>query len=134
MPIKRNDLIEPELSYKILGAAFKTYNNIGWGHKEIIYQRAFAEELNKLGIRYEKEKFIRLEYNGVKLGREFLDFVVENKIVVELKVMPQMGYVHINQVVSYLKSTNLELAILIYFLKDGVRHRRIINNNLYIRA
>jgi len=126
--IKKNNLIYPELSYKIIGSAFKIYNKLGWGHKESIYQKSLALELNNLGLKFEKEKFVQTKYDGQEVGREFLDFIVENKIILELKVMPKLGYIHINQVVSYLKSTDLQLAILIYFLKDGVRYRRIINN------
>lgn len=121
-------LIHPELSYKIMGATFKIYNNLGWGHKEITYQRALALELDNLGLKFEREKFVSIEYDDRKIGREFLDFVVDGKVVVELKVTPKFGYVHINQVVSYLKNSDLQLAILIYFTKDGVRYRRILNS------
>ncbi len=122
-------LIYPGLSYKIIGAAFKVYNELGWGHKESIYQKALALELSSSGLKFEKEKFVSLQYNNSEVGREFLDFIIDGKVVVELKVVPKFGYVHINQVVAYLKSTDLKLAILIYFLKNGVRYRRIVNNN-----
>lgn len=122
-----NKVIYPELSYKIIGAAFKIYNALGWGHREKIYQRALATALEEIGLKFEREKYIKLKYNDKIIGTEFLDFIVENKVVVELKVMPQLGYIHINQVLSYLKSSGLKLAILIYFLKSGVRYRRIIN-------
>lgn len=120
-------LIYPELSYSILGAAFKVYNQFGWGHKESTYQKAFALTLDSVGLKFEREKYIALKFDNKNIGREFLDFVIENKIVVELKVTPKLGYVHINQVVSYLKNANLPLAILLYFTKDGIKFRRIVN-------
>ncbi|MEK7612032.1 MAG: GxxExxY protein [Patescibacteria group bacterium] len=129
MAVQREDLLYPELSYKILGAAFDVFNKLGWGHKENIYQNALAIAFDEAGIIFEREKFVSTSYNGQQVGKEFLDFVIENKIVVELKVVPKMGYTHINQVVSYLKGTHLELAIMIYFLKDGVRHRRVLNTS-----
>lgn len=124
----QNNLIYPELSYKIIKASFNVFNELGWGHKEIYYQRAFLKELNELGLKSEKEKQFNLEYKGEIVGKYFVDFVVDDKIVIELKTMSLMGYVHINQVVSYLKQSNKKLAILIYFTKDGVKYRRIINN------
>ncbi|MBI2075572.1 MAG: GxxExxY protein [Candidatus Harrisonbacteria bacterium] len=121
------ELIYPELSYKIVGAAFNVYNNLGWGHDEKTYQRALAIELEKAGLNYEREKFVSIDYNGEKIAKKFLDFLVDNIIIVELKIVPKLGYVHINQVVSYLKGTNMKLAIVIYFLQDGVRFKRIVN-------
>ena len=56
-----------------------------------------------------------------------MDFVVDNKLVVELKVRPRLGYIHIKQVMNYLKVTGYKLALLIYFTKEGVKYRRIIN-------
>src|SRR3989344_6381045 len=121
--LKRQDLVYPKLSYEIVGAAFKVYNQLGWGHKESIYQKSFENELKKSGIKFEREKLVSVKYNNQEVGRGFLDFVVDGRIVVEFKVMPKFGYIHINQVVGYLKSINLPLAILIYFLKDGVKYR-----------
>ena len=118
-------LIYPELSYKIIGAAFKVNNNLDWGHKEITYQGALALEFDNLGLKFEREKFVNIRYDDCSIGREFLDFVVDGKIVVELKVTPKFGY----EVVSYLKNSNLQLAILIYFTKEGVCYRRILNSN-----
>jgi GxxExxY protein len=127
--IRKKDLLYPELSYQIIGLAFGVYNEIGWGHKEKIYQDAFAVALSDLGLKFEREKLVKVKYKGKDIGKEFLDFVVDGKIIVELKVRPRFGYVHIDQVVSYLKgSSRLDLAIIIYFLKDGVRYRRIIGN------
>lgn len=127
MPLRRKDILHPELSYKVIGAAFSVYNKLGWGHRENIYQGALEVAFKELKLGFEREKFVAVTYNSKIVGREFLDFVVDEKIVVELKVMPKLGYIHINQVMSYLKATNLNLALLIYFLKDGVRYRRIVN-------
>ncbi len=120
-------IIFPELSYEIMGLAFDVFNKIGWGHTENVYHRALEVALAKKGIKFCSEKFVSIEYEGEKIARKFLDLLVEDSIILELKVLPQMGYVHINQVMSYLKSTNMKLAILIYFTKDGVKSRRIIN-------
>lgn len=123
----KTEIIYPELSYKIVGAAFKIFNEFGFGLDEKFYQKAFCSDLEKAKITFEKEKFVRLKYNGENIGSCFLDFLVEGKIVVEFKVKPRLGYVHIKQVTNYLKSTGYKLAIIVYFTRDGVKYRRILN-------
>lgn len=113
--LKRNDLIYPELSYKLIGAAFNIFNNTGYGMNEKFYQKAFAKELESNGVDFDKEKLVKINYQNKEIGKYFLDFVVDNKIIVELKVRPRFGYVHIKQVMDYLKTTGHKLAILIYF-------------------
>ena len=125
--IKSNDLIYPDLSYKIVGAAFQVFNKLGFGHKEIYYQRALVKELEAIGLPTVKEKAIPFQYKDEILGYYKPDVLVEDKIVVELKVRPKIGYVHINQVLGYLRAANIKLAIIIYFTKEGVKYRRIIN-------
>lgn len=117
----------PELSYKIIGAAFNVFNDVGYGMNEKYYQGAFAKALEREKISFKKEQMVRLDYKGESIGMYFLDFVADDKIVVELKVRQRFGYVHIKQVMSYLKATGYKLAILIYFTGDGVKYRRIIN-------
>ena len=121
------EIIYSELSYKIIGIAFKIFNSLQYGHQEKYYQRAFEIELNNQKIRYEKEKEVSLNYNNEKIGRYYLDFLVEDKIVIELKVLSSYRYKNTRQVLEYLKETNKKLAILIYFTQDGIRYRRIVN-------
>lgn len=123
---KPEKIIYPELSYQIIGAAFAVYNALGPGHKEIYYQRAFAEELKNKNIGFARESGTPLFYKGKIIGKYIPDFVIDDKIIIELKVRPRLGYTNIKQVTAYLSATNLPLAILIYFLKDGVKYRRIL--------
>lgn len=120
-------IIYPEESYKIMSIAFKVFNKIGFGMSEKYYQEAFVKELESEKISYEREKLIRLKYDNQDIGRYFLDFVVDGRIVIELKVRPRFGYVHIKQALGYLKSGNYKLAILIYFTNDGVKYKRVLN-------
>lgn len=123
------ELIYPELSYKLIGIAFKIYNSLGFGLQEKYYQRAFEKELSSMSIPYEREMMVDLNYNGEKIGKYFLDFLVEEKIILELKIAPRLRQIHIKQVFEYLKVLNKKLAILIFFTDQGVRYRRIINPN-----
>lgn len=88
-----------------------------------------ALEFGNQKIKFDREKYLEIKYENQVIGREFADFIVEGKIIVETKVAPKLGYVHINQVVPYLKNANLKLAILIYFTKTGVKYRRIIHSS-----
>lgn len=124
------NIVFPELSYKIIGASFNAFNKLGWGLSEKDYGRALALELKNLGLSYQEEVYIPLQYESKNLSRYFADFIIEKKILLELKVVPKLGYTHVKQVLSYLKSSGLRLGILIYFTRDGVKYRRVLNSSL----
>lgn len=125
--MEKRQLIYPELSYRIIGLTFKVFNDTGYGMNEKYYQKALAIALEKERINFKREQFVQLVYQDKKVGSYFLDFVVDGKIVVELKTRHRLGYIHVKQVVGYLKTTGHKLAILIYFTHDGVKYRRIVN-------
>ncbi|MBI4118905.1 MAG: GxxExxY protein [Parcubacteria group bacterium] len=127
---KVNDLVFGSLSYKIVGAAFNVFNILGYGMNEKYYQKAFAKELDLLNIPYKREEKISLDYKGSKLGSYVADFIVDDKVVVEFKVRPRLGYTYIKQVNEYLGKFNKKLALIIYFNKNGVHFRRVLNPNL----
>ena len=116
-------VVYPESSYAVIGAAFKVFNDIGYGASEKLYQRALARVLEQEGISFERERMVEVAYRDKLIGRCFLDFIVDKKIVVELKVRPKFGYTHIKQVVDYLKTADFKLAMLIYFTREGVKYR-----------
>ncbi|EKD24154.1 MAG: hypothetical protein ACD_81C00091G0002 [uncultured bacterium] len=126
--MNNNQVIYPEESYDIVGAAYAIFNELGYGFKEVVYQKAFAQELKKRNYNFENEKEIEVKYDNVILGKYRLDFIVDEKIVVELKVRHALGYAHIKQVMGYLKAGNYKLAILIYFTEEGVKFRRVLNS------
>ncbi len=129
MNLGTDKIVFPELSYKVVGAAYNVFNGLNWGMNEKYYQRAFADELTKLGVDFSKESPIAIKYGDSDIGKYFADFLIDNKIIVELKTRPRLGYVHSRQVLEYLKRANIKLAILIYFTKDGVKYRRILNSH-----
>lgn len=125
--LRRKDILFPELSYKIIGSAFDAFNQLGSGHLEKYYERALAESFTLNGLKFKQQLYCPLKYNNKILGKQFLDFLVENNIVVEIKKGDNFSKSHIDQVLSYLKTNNLKLAILINFGSKGVTFRRIIN-------
>lgn len=122
-------LIYPDLSYQIVGLLFNIYNKIGGGYQEKYYQRALRLELNKQKIKFREQERIDLKYEERAIGNYFIDFVIDNKIVLEIKVTPRFYIRDIKQVIGYLKSTGLKLGILASFTKDGVKFKRVINAN-----
>lgn len=125
--VKRQDLLYPVESYKIIGSAFDVYNQLGPGHLEKYYQKALAESFLKNKISFTEQSSFPIKYNDKIIGRKFFDFLVENKIVVEIKKGTKFSKTNIDQVLEYLRMQNLRLAILINFGNEGVMFKRIIN-------
>jgi GxxExxY protein len=121
--------IYKELSHKIVGAAFEVYNTVGFGMPEKYIQAAYAEELKAQGLKFEREFYLNLKYHDKTLTKHYADFTVEEKVIVELKIRPHLGYVHIKQVEAYLIASGCKLAIILYFTKDGVKFRRVLSPN-----
>lgn len=120
-------LEQPELSYKIIGTAFDVYNSLGAGHKEKYYQNALALAFKKGGLNFREQVLTPLSYENQSIGRYYLDFLVENKIVVELKSGEKFLKQNIQQIFNYLRANKLPLGLLINFTKEGVKSRRILN-------
>lgn len=131
--LRRNDLIHPELSYKIIGCAFDVYNSLGPGHHEKYYQRALTEIFSSVKLSFKQQVYFPLKLKNKIIGKTFIDFLIENKIVVEIKKGDHFSLTNINQVLEYLKLAGLKLAILINFGRNGVTFKRIINIDSYIR-
>lgn len=123
----RDDLIYPELSYKLVGCAFDVFNQLGPGHSEKVYQRALAEAMRTKGINFIEQSYYKVQFNSKVVGKGYLDFEVEKKIVVELKKNERFSKSHIDQLLDYLKKSNLLLSIIFNFTQEGVKYKRIIN-------
>lgn len=127
--LKRTDLVYPELSFIIVGCAYEVFNELGPGHTEKIYQRALATVFEEKKITFKEQEYYPLKFRNKVIGRGFLDFSVDNKIIVELKKDQTFTKTHIDQVVNYLKLSNYKLAILINFTPQGVKFKRLVNMN-----
>ena len=124
---KRKDLIYPELSYLILNCAFKVHNMLGGGLEEKDYQKALAVEFKSRGIQYQEQKYIPLNYIDENIRKRFSDFVVEDKIVVEIKSGKRIKYKDFKQTEGYLKILNYKLGLQIVFGREYVSHKRVLN-------
>lgn len=115
------------LTKMIIGLLFETYNGLRFGYQEKYYQRAFEELLKENKISYKKELSVPIEFKGRIIGRYYIDFYIENKLVVEFKVGKEIKDQYIQQVLAYLKTNNLKLGLIALFTNKGVIIKRIIN-------
>lgn len=125
--VKRDDLLYPELSYQIVGAFFDVYNELGDGLLEKIYQRAIAKVFHERGMSFQEQVPCDIQFKGETIGKQFLDFLVEDKIILELKQGDRFRRQNLEQVIAYLKATGKKLAVLANFTRDGVAFRRLVN-------
>jgi len=125
--LRRQDLIHPDLGYKIVGVLLNVYGQLGYGLYEKTYQKAVALGLKKIGFKYIEQLYAPIIFEGVVVGRNYFDFLVEGLVVVELKRGDKFTKAHIDQVYNYLVAKNLELGILAYFGPNGLHYKRILN-------
>jgi GxxExxY protein len=129
--MKRLDDVIERFAYKIIGAAIEVHKEIGPGYLESVYQKALALEFKLQGIPYIQKYKTQIFYKGENVGEGELDFLVGDAVVVELKTVDRFAPIHQAQVISYLKSSNKSLGLLINFkvpiLKEGIQ--RIIRTS-----
>jgi GxxExxY protein len=123
----------PELKYKditekIIGASFEVHKFLGNGFQELIYQRALAWELAQAGLSYAREIEQEIFYKELTqpIGTRRADFIVEGKILVELKAIIELEDVHLARVLNYLKAYRLEVGLLINFGSKSLTFKRLV--------
>mgnify|MGYP006295989503 CR=1 FL=1 len=113
------------LSHAVIGAAIEVHKALGPGLLEGLYEEAMAIEFEQRGIAHERQKKVPLQYKGRTIGDGRLDFLVDQRVVVELKAVDEIHPVHTAQTISYLKAAGYPLALLINFnvavLHQGVK-------------
>ena len=115
------------LTNQIIGALIAVHKALGPGHMEIIYKNALALEFAARQVPFAREVVIPISYRGEKVGETRLDFVVGDnlKVIVEAKAIDMLARIHTAQCISYLRASNIKLAILVNFnvlkLVDGLK-------------
>lgn len=127
------ELIYKELSFKIMGVLFKVQNKLGTKYQEKYYQRAIESELKRQNISFEREKLVRLSYEGESIGRYFIDFIIEGKIALETKALDFFRKSDFKQVLGYLEALNLKLAIIVNFQTPRLSYKRILNSRVKLK-
>ena len=122
-----------DVARSVIGAAIEVHRVLGPGYLESVYEQALAVELDLRRISFERQRSIDVEYKGHGVGEGRLDLLVAGKLVVELKAVDALAPIHTAQVMSYLKTVNHSLGLLINFnvplLKHGIK-RIILSSHL----
>ena len=122
-----------ELTFKIIGCAMKVHNTIGNGFQEVIYQRCLAIELERAGLDFLREVEQNIYYEGIHVGSRRADFVVENKVIVELKALINLEDVHLAQAKNYVVAYDFPIGLLINFGSTSLQFKKIFNKKLFRR-
>jgi GxxExxY protein len=114
-----------DITYRINGAAMAVHRRLGPGHKEEVYQRALEAEFEKVGLSFEAQKNLEVHDEGRLVGYYIPDFIVEGKVIVEIKAFATVHQKYLGQVITYLNHTGLAVGLLINFGERSLRPRRV---------
>lgn len=124
----RTQYLHSDLTDKIIKCFYKVYNTLGYGFLEKVYEKALCIELDKLGLEIKQQHPISVYYENQLIGEYYADIVVDDKVIIELKAIESLKDVHGNQLLNYLKATEIEIGLLLNF---GIRpevKRKIFTN------
>jgi len=123
-----------ELTYKIIGCAMKVHNTLGNGFQEVIYQRCLAIELLEAGVSFVREKEHPIFYKNIQVGERRADFIIEDKVVVELKALINLENVHLAQAKNYTVAYNFPIGLLINFGSQSLQYKLIFNQRYNLQS
>ncbi len=121
------EILYKDLSYKLTGLIYEIDNTIGYGHTEKTYGDALEQLFKRENIEYEREVYYPVSIDDKVIKKEFFDFLIEDKIIVELKISDKHYKTVCNQIFRYLKSSDKKLGLVFRFTSGGVRTKRIPN-------
>jgi GxxExxY protein len=121
-----NDATGNDLTYRIIGAAMAVHNEIGYGFKEEVYEKALEVKLNQNGIHVERQYEVHVMYEGEQVAIFYLDLLAEDKVVIEVKAFShQLTNDELAQVINYLKATGAPVGLLFNFGRRKLEYRRV---------
>ena len=119
-------LLHQELTGQLIGGAIEVHSKLGPGFLESVYAESLCVELNLRGIPFQREPSTEVLYKDVRVGIFRPDFLIDGKVIIELKAVSRIREVHIAQVLNYLNATRLRLGFLFNFGEDRFRFKRLI--------
>lgn len=124
-------IVHQDLSYKIIGCAMEVHKTLGCGFLEYVYHDALEYEFKKANLKYEREKELLIKYKDVILNHKYrIDFLVENKVLVEIKAIINITKIEEAITLKYLNSTQYNLALLINFGELSLNYKRYAKTNI----
>lgn len=122
-----------DITEKVIGCAMRVHSKLGCGFQEVIYQRALEIEMIKIDQKFARELEMPISYDNLEIGTRRVDFLVEDKIMVELKAISKLEDLQLAQAINYLEAYNLEIGLLINFGSKHLEFKRLINNKYLIK-
>lgn len=126
--INTDNFKRSEITQKIIKAFYKVYNTLGYGFLEKVYENALIIELEAMDFMVEKQKQLKVYYEGKEVGVYFADLIVEGNVIVELKAAESLLEEHEFQLINYLKATGIEVGLLLNFGKGPELKRKVFSN------
>jgi len=120
------ELMHKELTFAVIGAAMEVHRILGPGFLEAVYQVALERELILRAIPFEKQVRLPVKYKEMIVGDNLADFIIDGKLIVEIKAVSNFNSQHQAQAMHYLAATGLRLALLLNFGTGSLEHRRVI--------
>ncbi|MGB9499508.1 MAG: GxxExxY protein [Dissulfuribacterales bacterium] len=120
------DKVINDLTYRINGAVFEVSRTLGAGFLEKVYEKALLIELRERGLKAESQAPIMVSYKGQSVGEYFVDILVCNKVIIELKCVESLSKLHEAQFLNYLKATELQIGLLVNFKYPKVEIKRMV--------
>lgn len=114
------------LTEQVIGCTMRVHSALGNGFPEVIYQRALALELEAYGVSFAREKEQAVYYRDVRIGSRIVDFLVHDKLLLELKATSELTDTHFAQIINYLTAFRLEVGLLLNFGQKSLQYRRFI--------
>lgn len=122
------DLLYKDDAYRIIGLCMEVHNNLGSGFLEMVYKDSLEYELKRVNIPFEREKEYNVNYKEIILPHKFYaDFVILEKIILEVKGVSALCDEHIAQTINYLKVSGNKSGLLVNFGREKLEYKRIVN-------
>ena len=120
------EFIHGNLTYKIIGILFRVYNAMGSGFKEKYYQDAIRRVLEKEKVPFLEQVKMDMSFEGIKIGKYYIDFVINHKVVLEIKSKSFISHKDVRQVLEYLKKSGIEVGLIACFASEGMKIKRLL--------
>jgi len=121
------DIVEKDLSYQIVQATYEVFNGLGPGFGEDIYEEAMVIVLKKYSHEVERQKSVKIYFQGHEIGLHKIDLIFDRRVILELKATAEIAQVYKQQALSYLKATGLQIALVINFGAHRLQVARVVN-------
>jgi GxxExxY protein len=117
-----------DLSNRIIGIAIDIHKKLGPGFQEKIYEEALLTEFKKATIGFERQKVVRVDYEGQGLGNQRIDLILDGEVILEIKACTKIIQIHRDQVISYLKTADKKLGLILNFGRSKLEIKRVVHN------